>query len=469
MHKLSVITIALMLCAAVAVSACQGPRPRPDATPPVQTSLACASGPDQPWHFWQSASTGVSSLLVERGEVWAGTQAGVFRVHPRTGAFTLTLDSQVSDLVYYLFPMGEGRVWAHAERGNFYYDGQRWTKVQIAGAGDKPAPLAIDLEGNFWVYSYGVKPGSSYYRLPGHVPPTDGSAWLATAMERKLGSDECQAQQGWSISSQAMLSFFYRSQAECQSLMRARPDVEKKFGNLMVLDADGSVWGISHGDSPTGAREGYPAKLRNLDLSIELNLPDYGLPRIAPDPVHGVWLGTGSGLAYSDGKSLRWVPLKLGECKVPSPLYDLIIDPQGKAWAAAGGKIRMLGPGESEWQYVSNPAQMDKPGYPLYRLTAASDGGMWATNGYDLLRLDGKAKSARMPESLCAMERLVADAQNVWAPITCKRMKAYFGVMQYDLASDKWALHLGSPDDRASGIAITTDESVYLDDVLDRG
>lgn len=469
MCKSCVLMIGLMLC--VILSACQSPRPQATAmptilptVPPLPVEAArCALRPDAAWRTWRAGSqpAAVYALLPESGAVWAGTAAGVFRIDPRTGIAMQTLDYATLGGVRKLFPLDNGRVWADTARGPFYFDGQEWTPLEITGAVGSPGILAVDLNGDVLMETF-VSRSYIRYRLPGHVPPPRYRPWEATREPISSGwvdPAECQFQTYISG------NFSYHSQAECRALNRARQMVREKIGQgiYVTLDADGSAWWATVPSPaplpgrPTGSSTSPPSgTLGHLSktVSTTLQLPGTYINWIAPDPAHGVWLGTNKGLAYSDGQDLRWVSLGLGACTIPDNPYSLVVDPQGTAWVVTVGGVRALSPNESEWQHVPDPSQTESE---IRSIAPTDGGGIWATHEYDLFRLGGEAPPTPVPppDPKCFLLRLTAGAGSVWsASLNC-------GFLQFNVSSASWARHnLGAS--YSEPVTFGADGTVYV-------
>ena len=490
MSKLRTIIGVLIFC--LSLSACQSPQPQPTVTPvaysvpsvstvtptaplprasptptamiispqPLTGSPSCAVRPGDPWRVWRAIQnpTAVNSLLIEQGELWASMAYGVFRINPNTGVFTRALSDGTigyGSSLYpgsggSLFPLGDGRVWISTTRGHYYFDGQEWTRVELSNTIGSPSPWAIDRNGNFMMQGFQSR-SYLYFRFPGHVPPRDRE-WVATRVPytETVRLDNCEMQMA------ASPGFYYRSRAECQSLMRARQTVQEKGGNnaaYTAVDADGSTWWLSRTYASYGS-----VTLGHIEenSTTTLLLPVGPIYSIVPDPVHGVWLGTGNGLVYSDGNSLRQVSLGLGVCAVPGNPHSLVVDMQGTAWVVTQGGVRAIAPEETEWLLVSDPTSGNPGSAAIHSITPAVGGGLWGTHSRDVFRLGGAVTSSpvELPDQRCYVERLVADANNVWGS------RANCGVMQFNIASGSWSRH--SPGgDNVELVALTTEGTVY--------
>jgi len=388
-------------------------------------SFTCVPRPGQPWQVWRAVQNvaPVYALLVEQGSLWAATQSSIFRVDPRTGAFTRTFPYGAS----YLLPLGDGRIWA-AGAPPIYYDGTEWMMVTISGTTSNLYDWALDLNGDLVTAVYRV----GFYRFAGHIPPRD-RPWVPTAakvISGLLDPAKCQLQ----VYNRGGLS--YRSQAECQALQSARQAVPKgnERDTHIALDADGSIWWIS---APFSG----PATLGHLSKgsSTTLVLPVRLVYASAADPVHGIWIGTDKGLAYSDGENLQWVSLGLDTCTLPYEPQGLAVDEQGTVWLGPRLEkgIYVLSQDGTSWQLVPVPnLSGQEADRPIRAIAAAPGGGIWATHGYDLLRLGGATtmQPVTVPIQGCNVWLLSADADSVWGMGSC-------GILQFIFSCGGWIRH----------------------------
>jgi len=470
----------LMLCAlALILSACQSPRPQPmDALPVAlatplppmaaaadKTPSACAPRLSQQWSLWRATQQplAVQALLADQETLWAGTPFGVFRVDPRTGAFALSLDYQTSGETTKLFPMGDGRLWAEGRRGQFYYDGKEWMPLQITGTRYSPSIWAVDVNGDVWLESSMYRQ-SFYFRLPGHVPPSPTGLWKATAMRPTdvgVSIGNCQPQ------AYREGSFTYRSQAECQALKRAKQTFHSQMGSdLAVLDADGSLWWVTVELGPQGDAQTLLGHVGTGQPSEILQVPGYFLYAMAPDPTHGIWLGMDKGLVYSDGQSLRWITFGLDTCTIPAEsdgTRTMVVDAQGKAWAATKTGVYALSPGELDWRPVLDPSPSNQgAARPIQAITAAPGGGIWATHGYDLFRVGSTTtlKPVQPPDPRCFMQFLAADSEFVWFSRRPTSGASVCDLMQFVVSAQAWAYH-PVPKGYLGQVVIGSDGTVY--------
>ena len=430
--------------------------PVPIWTPlPIRTPTepsTCASRPGQPWHVWRIAPivAPVYALVVEQGSLWAATGSGVIRVDPRTGAFAQTLIYKAPYSIW-LIPLGDGRLWVSNDREYYYYDGREWTAVPISGATNDPShwayDWAINLDGDLLMETTYRDRTYSFYRFAGHIPPRD-RPWEPTVTENfseLLEPAKCQLQV------YNRRGFSYRSQTECQALQNARQAVPRgnERDTYVALDADGSIWW-------TG-----PVTLGHLskNSSTTLTLPVEVIYALAADPVHGIWIGTDKGLVYSDGEKLQWVfPLRLDTCALPYQPDGLAVDEHGTVWLQTPFGIETYTPSSNEmnWRFVPAPnLSSQDAARPIVAIAAAPGGGIWATHGYDLLRLGGATtrQSITLPFQKCVIWRLTADSNSVWGGADC-------GLVQFVVSRASWVQH-----DKDIGglqlVSISPDGTVY--------
>lgn len=442
------------------------PTPAPTPSPPslsfgsptsTSTSLSCSLSPGSAWRSWHAVPNprAVETLLMDQNTLWVGTAIGLFRIDPRIGKYTQSLSYETSGKVTFLLPLGQGHLWAEGDRGYFYYDGQQWNQVQISGlTGNFTLLWAMDRDGDVWVQSYSGSRWYPFYRLSGHVPPKD-RAWIATN----------ESDPAWKNPNKCLWQTFtngqstYRSSTECQAQNQVPHSSESITlrDAPVAIDADGSIWwgGVSSwsvmthtlyhdpgGHAVTFTMPGYYSYGRNYTL--------------APDPVHGVWLGDSNGLAYSDGESMHWFTLEPDPCIVPWP-QDVTVDLRGTVWlGTADGRILSQAPGQTTWTAVPVHELMGRElEQPIYAIAAAPDGDLWATHGYDLFRVGGATTigPVQAPEPRCWVSHLVAGADSVWGLGEC-------GILQFIVSNESWATHHPGGG-RMELVVIGSDGTVY--------
>ena len=440
------------------------PTPTPTPSPPrllfvspVSTSVSlCSPSSGSAWRSWHAVQypRAVETLLTDQDILWVGTAIGLFRIDPRIGQYTQPLSYETSGGVSLLLPLEHGRLWAEGDRGHFYYDGRQWFQVQVFGLADGySVMLAMDRNGDLWIQRYG-RDIRRYptYRLSGHIPPGN-HAWTATEGGDLPWNytDEC----SWQIFTNGWLT--YRSPAECQAQNQARKTIgiASQIPNLIAIDADGSIWRSNSAiwNEPTfTVVHSFDGRI----VSFTWHTNSYGVHALAADPMHGVWIGTGDGLAYWDGENVRWLTLEPNLCIVPWP-QDMTVDSRGTVWlGTADGRILSQSPGKETWTAVPVHDLMGRElGQPIYAVAAAPDGGLWATHGNDLFRVGGATNigSVQVPEQRCFVSHLVAGMNSVWGLGEC-------GILQFIVSNESWTIHHPGGG-RMELVVIDSDGTVY--------
>lgn len=404
----------LLLYVAGAMMACALPRPQPTAMPTVTPFVSplpaaaeqCAPRRDAVWRTWRTASSplAVYALLMHGDSLWVGTSFGVWRVNPATGQYE---SNEEMGQVRFFLPVGNGQLWVVAARGLYFFDGYSWQRFP------SPSDLnafsvyqaAVNRDEELWVWRSVGRFGAPLF-LPDHLPSAQ-LTWQSKDLDwSQWDLTNCQH---WQIA--ATYDYVYRSPAECEALNVARLAVrsltDKYATPKLAIDADRSVWWALQ------------KKLGHLagGRSTTQELPVSWITALAPDPVHGVWIGTDQGLAYSDGDDLRWVSLGLDVCAFVGMPRDLTVDAQQVTWVAADNQVYTLAPHGLTWMPFTDLLRGEKSAAgPVVALTAAPIEGVWATHGYDLWQFGGAQsfKPLQAPGG-CFIERLVLDSVgNIW-------------------------------------------------------
>ena len=442
-HNFCAILGVLMFCPALL--ACQSVTPQPSPlplpqssaspqlTPPTSLAERCSSRPGAVWRTWRTASnpSAVFALWIDRDMLWAGTSFGVWRVNLQTGGLTAYDEIGATSK---LLPIENGRLWAASDRGLFYFDGQKWT---MPIRNKEVTQLGVDYDGNLWVF-YSIR-FPAYTHFSGHIPPASGP-WQESNSGLSKESADCQQ---WQTSTTG--SYMHQSHAECQALNQARQAVSKitKEHALLTTDADQSTWWA------TNSTLGYLSTGYSTTLALSVDK----VHALAPDPVHGVWIATDQGLAYSDGSALRWMPLSLDICTFAGTAHDIIVDYKGTAWVQTSGRLRTLSPNQDKWQPVTDLGLTGQDAdRPVRAMIADPSGGIWASHGYDLWRFGGSTSipPVTFPAPNCYLYDLAMDSVgNVWiAAGEC-------GLLQFTPSNGKWRQH--RPDYSFYGTAIAAD------------
>ncbi len=410
------LSLLLALASLSMLFACQSPQPT---KPPTVTRgaplsatvtgtrlaqlspVGSLSGSGNAWTYWLVTTRPYIVYVVKTigNTIWAGTEYGVYRINAGTGNYINYLEVGP---IRALFPIEDGKLWAAGQDGVFFFDKRQWkTLNENNGPFTYPTSMAIDAIGDLWLlYKSAASRSNSTggYHFVGHIPP-DSAAWEYEVSYSY--SNDPYAQIPWSL--------------------KAQPD-------LIVIDRYGKTWWIKdrtlyccQADSsnsqklPSAGTENTP---------ISLDLPVDWLTSIALDPIYGVWLGSDRGLLYSDGVTIRWVPLGQEPSLLHAEPRNIAIDTEGNAWVVAAQGVQRLWVHDSKWQDVTDFGL--GPGinkWPLGTIAAAREGGIWATHGQDLWRFGGSTATplmgAPLPQNRCRLIHLAVDQEgNVWSPLS---------------------------------------------------
>jgi ligand-binding sensor domain-containing protein len=235
---------------------------------------------------------------------------------------------------------------------------------------------------------------------------------------------------------------------------------------LPAIDRDGSVWWVTehmlhHHTSITTTLPKLPsAHIESTTTSQDL--PADRVTSIAPDPTQGVWLGTDRGLLYSDGVTVRWVPLGQDQLTWRANPRNIAVDTQGNAWIITAQGVQMLPAHSSKWQDVTDFGLGHGINeWPLGTIAAAREGGIWTTHGADLWRFGGSTitpLTGTVPLGAgCRLTHLTVDRDgNVWSPLNgC-------GVAVFIPTTGEWILYpYENGDDTIVDVFIGGDGVVY--------
>jgi ligand-binding sensor domain-containing protein len=386
---------------------------------------------DPAWTFWPAIdlTPGVQAVRTQAEVLWVGTPYGIYRVDSRTGTYTAY--EEVGPILM-LLPVEAGQVWAVGTDGLFFFDGRQWKKPAGRGGYSFVSSIAINQNGDLWLlYDSDHRPDLAMAsHFSGHIPP--GGAWSYDhyyVYEGPPGFSmdltDCAV---WSASTA------YRTPLECQALKAARALLNVSI-TLTAVDQDGSLWWITSGTSSDDLTRTLHHRLTSIaadqklptarieNMTIDQDLTDLRVNAIAPDPKHGVWLGTDRGLLYSDGETIREISLVPDQLTLRPHPRNLAIDTQGTAWVVTAQGVQQLPAHGSQWQDVTDfglgPGMNE---WPLGTNAAAREGGVWATHGGDLWRFGGSTTTpltGTVPlDPYCRLIHLTADRDgNVWSPL----------------------------------------------------
>ena len=445
--------------------------PQPRTINLVPVAPFSAMGPA--WTYWPAVAQtqGIQAVITQDEDLWVGTPYGVYRVDPRTGTYTAY--EEVSPILR-LLPVEAGRLWALGTEGLFFFNSQQWNKP--SGDVGSVDSIGIDKNGDLWLFGHEERfGGSAASHFSGHIPP-DGD-WpydfylpYQVPLGFSLDLTDCEA---WSASTA------YRTPADCQALEAARTQLNVSNSTLMTIDQDGSLWWLTAGtswDDPirtlhhrlkSSAVDRKLPTARIENMTIDQDLTGMRVNAIAPDPEHGVWLGTDRGLLYSDGETIRKISLTPDQLTLRPHPRNLAIDTQGNAWVVTAQGVQQLPAHDSQWQAVTDFGL--GPGineWPLGTIAAAREGGIWATHGNDLWRFGGSTTTpltGTVPLGAgCRLIHLTLDRDgNVWSPL------GRCGVAVFRPQTGQWTLY---PFEYKSieDVFIGGDNTVYTRDSTNR-
>lgn len=346
-----------------------------------------------------------------------------------------------------LLPLENGGLLAGtAYRGLFYFDGNKWTKLQLGGytSTNYISDLGIDREGDLWIYAAWFR-GGGFAHYTGHIPPASG-AWQEdkSVTLTKWDSADCQQWQAFATG-----GYTFHSPAECERINAQLQTVERivKQRPLVAVDADDEkLW---------WATPGALGHLLDNDF-ITLTLPVQNVYALVRDPVQGVWVGTDKGLAYSDGITLRWVSLGLEQCAFRGMPRDIAVDTQGIAWLLTTEGVAKLPPGESDWQMLTFASMGAEKDYPTRAIVADRQGGIWATQSWNVWHWTSTTISpiSRIPNQNCTVTTLQVDSNgNLWLP-------AYrCGIFEFNPTTSQWTQSY--PDTFVEAVSPSINGTVY--------
>jgi len=440
--------LSIALTYVLTLASCQSPQPTPASSAVPAASLPPPSV-DNPWRVWRAASqpTAVYALGAYGGQVWVGTSFGIWNLNSHSGEYTS--DDRMG-MTLHILPRDDGAAWATTSTGPKYFDGREWIALEFAGiAGQYPGSIygmGIDRQGDLWLIS-GYSRSVIAARYEGHVPPATG-AWPEKPSQTAYDWNpvNCENWQAFAGS-----GYTYRSAAECETLRQARQSIGQYSYFDVVVDAEGGAWWI----------EGSSLHRQSAGQSTLVELPVTQIFALAADPERGLWAGTDRGLARIDGSDIRWVPLGLESYTLRGNPHQLAIDTDGNAWVITDGGLQALAAGEEAWKVADTPDVMGpSAGMWTSAITAAPDGGIWASHGWDLwrFRVGASPKMISAPDSAferCGdMLQLVVDREGgVWgAGSGCY-------LLQFIPSTGAWIRH--TPDERIDKILLGANDLLY--------
>ncbi len=414
---------------------------------------------DKNWQFWPSISETLGVFAVVYGDnyVWVGTASGVVRLDPSTLTYT-TFDNL--GRVIHLLPITDDQVFAVTGSGVFYFDGQTWRHLEFTASYLQNSPsiqlIGLTSSGDlFWLQEGATRSPYGLVRFKGHVPPLD-RPWDEGDILTSYKPHDCE--NNWMFATWGLV---YRSPEECR---RYLPAQQQRRGTGAV-DADGTYWEFYQ-----GAWDG--VKRYASDGSALSMVPIHYVQTVSADPKHGVWLGSHDSLFWSDGTSVRHIPIGL-EGYTLYPPGTLVVDKTNQVWVSTERGPQYLSADGKEWRLAFEGDQRLADGVDILgplngdyfgmQLAAADDGGLWLLTTLGLIDYDGHSLEAISPpppivpsqptDTVCALSRLAVDLSgNVWISADDG------GLLQFDPRYHTWQRHL--PTHRFSAVS-TNQDSVY--------
>ena len=317
-----------------------------------------------------------------------------------------------------------------------------WTTYNVSNSQlpfDSVGPLVFDAQGNLWIASGELSPGSS----AGGLAKFDGENWTV----------------------------YYTSNSglPCNNI------------HALAFDGQGNLW-IGTGVPLTPGRGGL-AKFDGENWTV-YNTSNSGLPSnfvssLAFDDQGNLWIGTGGGLAQFDGEN--WTVYNRVNSGLPyNIVWDLVFDALGNLWigtvepicgSEAGGLAKFDG---QNWT-VYNKANSGLTSNDIWDLLFDAQGNLWVGHGDDyrpagggLAKFDGESwtvyHTSNSPLTWHMVTSLALDAyQNLWMGM-CSAHTTTGGVAMFDgenwLVFNEW--NSGLPHCTATGLAFDGQGSAWI-------
>jgi hypothetical protein len=265
--------------------------------------------------------------------------------------------------------------------------------------------MGIDKNGDLWLLDYsGRFGGVAASHFTGHIPPAGGWSYdhyYSSQIPPQFNMDvtDCQS---WPAVDSQWFQYSYQSSSECEALQAARAPrnvLTNVFPAFTTIDQDGSIWWVTssgfwdaltfelHHLLDNGVNDQKLPTAHIQNTTVIQDLAGAQVTAVAPDPNHGVWLGTTRGLLYSDGATVREVPLAQDQHTLRAGPRNIAIDTEGTVWIITAQGVQKLLMHNSQWQEVYDFG-LGRPlnDWALGTIAAAHEGGIWATHGQDLWR-----------------------------------------------------------------------------------
>jgi len=329
---------------------------------------------------------GIRDMVRDGDWLWLATPSDVVRLNLDTHECTRFSQTDgdpelpLSD-VHALLLDPEGRVWAVGSHGLARYNGQQWQVIPTAVRG---VSLALDRVGNLWVMGW-VEGSTSPYIVPlrylGHEPPEDG-LWEAEKDWTLLpGTGGCEP---WAAVSNQRPEPRFGSPEECRLLAAWRDRLASLTLPEGVVMEDTSLIAAETSDRLWVLTRRWPDRFRSLYVLLAFDgegwnvLPwpyGYTCCLVADETRGGVWVGTGEGLVFSDGRGFRKFMFAPGDLLPLGPgVPDLVVDGGGRLWAATEWELLRYDEASDAWQ----PTEIGEAVF----LSPDDRGGLWVVPPY---------------------------------------------------------------------------------------
>ena len=297
----------------------------------------------------------------------------------------------------------DGTLWVGASTGLYRRDDGTWKAMAYASEKTTVSSLMADSRGDIWVgwLAYPTPPGA------GWITRWDGSRW-----DRFDGADAVPLGSPVQSIGEAPDGSVWAGTAGGL----ARYDgttwttVDQPLGSVASIawDGDGAAW-IASGDPGDGAVR----VVHDAPAGWTVYGPEQGLPGaneswtiaalVVPTP-HGVFVGTGAGIrTLTDGRWARVGPAAPPTSGAPTWAGTLLAVSRDEAWAVDDRGIWHAADGA--WTIVPGPAGIDVPPGEPRDLLLDRDGRLWAATSAGVLVLeDGSWTEAdRRPAAALAL------------------------------------------------------------------
>ena len=299
------------------------------------------------------------------GYIWLATEGGLVRFDSvKFTTFTHKDTPQLaSDLIYSLLEDRSGNLWIGTSNGVVRYRNREFESVKLPG-GAQPGivwSLHEDREGTVWAMTSGGLfrfDGVSFQSVQG-IPPLNETSGIIDGSNGSL----------WLGTSAGLF------EARPGKPVRFEPVGQPTIIQAMALDKKGRLWaGLPNGIEVCALGNCQALNLKRTSPS------NSNVSALAVDRSGTVWIGTGAGLAYSDGtRTTIYAGLHTGAIQL------LFCDREGTLWAGTDSGIARVVNGTIE-------AFTARQGFSSNKVLAMledREGNLWLgteSGGVDILR-----------------------------------------------------------------------------------